>query len=800
MEKIYEGSTVLVKAAMAPEQAKQLKSLSFKFLADGEPAKADEVSQGSEFDKTYTAVGADGSIEHRVQAPKVPGDKDTYVLTYHIFYEVEGAGGKLIKNQELSVKQFQVFPRTAKLQATWDKDGKPFPDFRFKVLQGGAQAGEAKHTLANDTKNVNGENIPAGSAEFNLDLIPGFAIVQESPWEIVSGAADAKDKRSYAVKGDLKFRAAFLNPPAGRVKQYVNLDIVDQGLTGEGHEVIIEVGVAGDAPVSGKQEIHFRAAFGPEAGGSIAKSKRKDSEHPTKVDKADKADKTVIEEKKANENYEGRIELENGRGRLKLCLGRAGGDTCKVEIAGSDKFLKDKTVAADQVLEIENWRRVHYELMVPDSLLDEALDVDSLELRSDFQQRLEALGRQVFVELEHDGTNVFDMVGTADHGALGPKRFFGLAGGEKPAYVLSGRNWRQVPRGQSWGDENPQKTLYISLCDLMLKWKKDTKDEGAGPKDFSGTLKSKAGVVDAQERFQGLFMPFSGYDGGYGITDVTWTADISESDAVCKIKPELAIEDVRYDSFPDGELTVALSCGPAFGLALEAAFAAGSDGKYVGKLSAQDAASIQAYAERLLKNRHALGATGGKVKATIDCPKLGGKGEDDCLKAVKDEFQKAFDKGKKDTASHPGLAADGKPRTGTCRLIDVTDMEASSSKEWHFRLPDAMPDGSVGPGSFVGPEKTKTQCPVKFAFSFQPHEVSPGESDGKLLAWACASAGADLHLLRLVLRSFDSKADKARIAHGHGDEGAAGDCYEKADKLCEKCLDYGRAASLAAIG
>ena len=89
MEKIYEGSAVVVKAAMAPDQAKQLKSLTFKFLADGEPAKADDLSKGDEFEKEYKSAGADGSVEHRVHAPKVPGDKDTYVLTYHIFYEVE---------------------------------------------------------------------------------------------------------------------------------------------------------------------------------------------------------------------------------------------------------------------------------------------------------------------------------------------------------------------------------------------------------------------------------------------------------------------------------------------------------------------------------------------------------------------------------------------------------------------------------------------------------------------------------------------------------------------------------------
>lgn len=812
MEKIYEGSSVVVKAVMSKEHAKKLKSLTFKFFQDGEPAQADAMSEGSEFEKQFTAADAgnglpedavEGSdvIVHRVNAPKVPGDKDTYVLNYHIFYEVEASDGKIVKNQDLSVKSFQVFPRTAVVKAAWDKDGKPFTDFKFKLMQGGVQVGDIRGTLPFETANAKGEKVPAGSTEVNLGLVPGFSIVQVSPWEIVSHVKDDKDRRNYAVKGDLKFRAAFLNPPAGRVKQYVNCEPVDQGRQGEGHEVIVEVGAAPGGPeaMGGKREVHFRATFGPEAGGPLAKSKRDDKDHPTKVDKADQADKATIEEKKANEQYQGRIELVNGTGRIKLCLGRAGGDTCKLEIAGSEKFLTDKTVDPDQVLEFENWRKVHYELMVPDSLYAEALDPDTLELRRDAQQRLEALGRQVFVEFEHDGTGLFDAVGSADHGALGPKRFFGLPGGDRPAYILSGRNWRQVPRGQAWAAENPAKTLYISLCDLMLKWKKDTQDEGAGPKDFSGTLKEKTGVVDAQERFQGLFMPFSGYDGGAGITDVTWAADIGESDAVCQVRPELALEDVRYEFAEEGELTVAITCGPAFGLGIEVAFAKGADGKFAGKLSAADTERIQAYAAEVLGNRDSLGKTGGKVKAGIDCPKVGGKGEDDCLKAVKDAFKQAFDKGRKDTACHPGIGPDGKPRTGTCRLIDVTDMEKSSSKEWHFLLPDSMPDGSIGPGAFVGPEKSREKCPVKFAFSFQPHEASPGESEGKLLAWACSSEGADVHLLRLVLRSFDSKGDKARIAHGHGDEGAPGDCYANADKLCDKCLDYGRAAALAAI-
>jgi hypothetical protein len=806
MEKIYEGSTVAVKAALPKEHAQKLKSLTFKFLADGAPAKADKLSEGSEFEKAYKASDfgnglpedkAEGMevIAHRVAAPGVPGEQDFYVLTYHIFSEMEAAAGKTVQSQELSVKQFQVFPRSASLKAT-GKDGKAFPGFRFKVMQNGAQVGDIRQTLAHDTQDVTGATIPAGSAVFNLDLQPGFTVVQESPYEIVKQSRDAKDKRKVSLEGDLKFRAAFVNPSAGRVRQFVNFDPVAQGQGGIGHEVSVDFGVAGEAP-AGKLEIHFRATFGPEAGGSLAKSKRKDDKHPTRVEKADAADKAVIEEKKAGELYQGKVELNGGVGRLKLRLGRAGGDTCKLEIAGSDKFLTDKAVQPDQVLEFENWRQVHYELMVPDTLFGEAIDPDTLELQDDAKARLEALGRQLFIAFEHDDTTVFEAVGKADHGTLGPKRFFGLPGGENPAYVLSGRNWRQAPAGQAWAGDNPGKTLYVSLCDLLLKWKKDTADQAAGPKDFCGTLTEKSGVIDAQQRFQGLFMPFSGFDGGDGVTGVAWTADIAKDDPLCAIKPALAIKETRYDFIAGDEAIVEVAPGAAFGMPLEVRFRKGPSGKFDAKLSPGQTAELQKLVATVLGDARGLSLTGGKVEADLSCPKLGGIGEDQCLAAVKAKFQEEFDKAKKATAYHPGLTDAGEPRTGTCSLGELTDFAASTSEQWHFVLPEAMADGSVGPGNFVG-AKTKTTCPVKLEFSFQPHEVSAGEAEGKLLAWACALAGAENILLRLVLRSL-GEGEKSGLEHGHGGEGRAGDCLEKADALCDKCREFGRAAALAAI-
>ena len=85
---------------------------------------------------------------------------------------------------------------------------------------------------------------------------------------------------------------------------------------------------------------------------------------------------------------------------------------------------------------------------------------------------------------------------------------------------------------------------------------------------------------------------------------------------------------------------------------------------------------------------------------------------------------------------------------------------------------------------------------MKFKFAFQPHEVSPGESDGELIAWACGDTDAGKNLVRLILRSFDANGDGAGLKHGHGDKGKPGDCLEESDVLCEKCIAYGRTRDL----
>lgn len=978
--KIYENQSLTVTARIEKSDAGTIEEVTFKFLKDGEQFEEKTVAMSTGKDEGgYTIVS------HAVKAPAVADDKSCYFLDYHYFYKVKNPDASTDTLQNFPANRIQVFPRAAQLKVT-DKDGKAFPAFEFRVEQDG-KLSDVRKTFASDTPNAKGETVSAGSCEFNLDLFAGFRIVPAPPYQIIEEVTGTGRKRE--IKGSIGFRARFVAPGGGApVRQLVNHDVESQGQAGVGHAVTVEIGVHPEDMqyLHGieKPEVHFRVTYGPVAGAAVEKSARDDSAHPTKVTKANASDSAVtIEEKEAKKKYQGKVVLADGAGKFVVGLGKAGGDTCKVEVSGSATFLTNASMPADDTLEFENWRRVHYEAMVPDLMLRQS-GKSSWSLEAESQGWLDKLGRDLFIEFVHDKTHVFNTVAGADYGTLVPKRFLGAAAdSEDVAYVLSGRNWRKLPAGQAWKEEHPGKAVYIAVCDQFYKWRQDTDDEKAGTKDFSGTLKEAAGLINVEEKFEGAFMPFSGHDGGEGVEGIHWSADISKDDAVCKCKPALTIKDQRYDAgiatglgvtldlgeglpalaerivfrrlpYPeleivdkteeaeedDGKLTLkepvvgkdlalefavpgdeekesesegeddadsdagdgglivvpfdadedgkvdadqAENTAPAsfsdFGVIPEdekesdgaAAFGAGDsvvtdehagkiddffktlfkDGKaklgaseeankftievHGGKgadqrarriaqlkravsesyartygheqydfkkdLSAEDTARIKGFVTALLADKAALGSVKGKASVTVGCPTDAKHGVDDCFKAVKDKLKELFDADAKEFAAHPGLDPDKDfaPREGDLSLAEITNIPKSSVKQWSFQLPAVLADGSPGPGSFVGPEKTALNCPVKFELSFQPHLASHGEADGKLVAWACGDADSGKYLPSLVLKGFQGTEDKACLEHGHGKDGVPGQCIVDDGALCAKCIAHGRSRNLSVI-
>ncbi len=982
--KIYENTSLTVKARIDTSDVESIEEVTFKFLKDGEQfeEKTVPIAQGEE-------SGGQTAVSHVVKAPAVPDDKTSYFLDYHYFYKIKNPDASTESLQNFPANRIQVFPRVAQLKVT-DKDGKAFHNFEFMAEQNGGFS-EVRKTVAGNTPNAKGETIPAGSCEFNLGLFAGFRVVPSPPYTITEEIVTTGRKRE--VKGAVGFRAVFLAPQKGTVRQYVNYDIENLGQTGIGHAVTVQIGAHPDDSYYLKDiaspEIHFRVTYGPEAGSSVAQSERNDTDHPTKVLKAGESDTSAtIEEKEAKKKYQGKIKLVEGAGKFVVALGKAGGDACKVEISGSDKFLADPSLSPDATLQFENWRRVHYELMVP-HLLRDKLNPEKNDFGTEEQRRLDELSRSLYIEFVHDKTHVFNTVAQADYGTLVPKRFLGTGkSAEEVAYVLSGRNWRKLPDQQSWSNQHPGKSLHIALCDQLLKWRQDTSDEKAGTKDFSGTLKAAIGSINVEEKFEGLFMPFSGHDAGAGVAGIHWTAEISKDDAVCKCKPELTIKEDRYEdviatglgvtmapgeglpafgarvvfkrlSYPeieitdktevvdkdDGKLTLKEpALGQELGLEFEVpkekeepisggssdapitlppdvvvlrdededededgeSVAGGDtedtsrrsfsdwgpiakveDGKDEGvveqsgtdetpaitqehldklgdffrklykdgksKLSAKleanrfsieihggkgdarrsrrifalqnavlaaysrthnheqydfkkdltagDIEQIQGFVDALIAERVAVSRLKGKLEVILACPKDAKHGVDDCYMAVKDKLKELFDKTAKEFPCHPGLdpTREYAPREGDLVLAEITEVSKSSLREWHFTLPAVLADGNPGPGAIVGPEKTAEQCPVKFELSLQPHENSPGEADGKLIAWAAAEPDASKYLASLILRAFAGKPDKPALAHGHGDKGKPGDCLLEAETLCDICIAHGRSRNLTVI-
>ncbi len=795
--RIYEGSSITVRGEVIAKHAELVEEVTFKFFVDGQKSEEKTVPMK---DGTKDAKG-NVAVTHSLRAAVVADDKEGYVLDYHVFYKVKHKDGVTETHENLAVRKFEVLPRTAQLAVTHHKDGKPIPNFQFKVFQAGQQVGGIQSTFAFETENAKGEKVPAGTAEFNLGLVPGFRIVQASPYEIVEETATTGRKR--ALKGDVKFRAVFVSPKGGTYKQLVNLDLADEGRTGQGREVTIGVAPEGDEDRAQKiasetTEVHFRVTYGPESG-EVAKSKREDAERPTKVT----GDKTAtIEEKTANAKYQGKVTLGGGVGYFKVGLGVAGGDTCLVEIAGSDKFLTDTTVPPDQTLRFENWRKVYYELMVPDVMAARVLDDREQDLGGGHAKRLDGLGKSLFIEFEPSGApQVFSAMEKAGDGTLLRASFLELPGSpDGAAYVLSGRNWRDLPDDQAWDEDHPGRTLLLAPCDGMLKWRKDTAEPQAATKDYSGTQKKVEGSLEMEATFGGLFMPFSGDDGGDGITDITWTADIAKTDACAKYTPAIEIEDVR-DVEPDpGNLQVYVaSADTTFAVPAAIVSFPLAGEKFDPTVNSGGTAAIQAFVDALLEDKARLVAVKATVKLQVAGPEDADKGEGACFDATKAKLNELFDATKKEFAWHPGLDAQGEPRTGEVSLADVTDAEKSTTKVWHYRLGKMQLDGTPGPGAFVGAAKSATECPIKIEVSAQPHKAEGGAAEGKRVAWVVDPTAGPKNLVRYVLAGLGGIKDKAALKHGHGTDGKAGDCLATADVPCADCIAFGRSVSLDLI-
>lgn len=734
---IHEGSKLKVRARICDGKATTT-NVTFVFMKD----KTEFETVPAQLPSTE-ALGDQGWVEAEVTLPDVDADKQNYELTYRV---------ELADRKITDLPSYTVWPAHGKIvvkPAT--AEHKDMKGFRFRVKQNEAEQGPNKKVVNDD-----------GSYEF--DLIPGYAFTIEAlpPYEITEWVK--KDGHEVECKATMKFEADFFGPQAGAVKQYVNLAPADAaapdvGRDGKGTVVSIKLGVKGDPDRAeedryGKEGlvVHLRVTFGPKVGnGGIEKSTRNDPANKTEVKQ--ELQVTEIAGPDADQVYKGKLELKaDGTAEMKVYLGLAGGDTCKVEIAGTDKFLNDATIAADATLTFTNWRKSYYELLAADfyanrELADVAVaGVNHKDYPPAALTKLKALGDSCYIEYAWAATHLFTP-GDAPNGTILSKRFLQIDATNDNAYMLTDFTMRSMPTGAAWARANPGLTNYIKLCDANYYWERS----GASFPHNRQRFRQDATAVSTNINVVasgGYFIPVSGLGPGgggtgatsvftpTGATGIKWKAKLTPDNYKTVIDPIAEDRPAGVGGAATQTLTLTESNqNPAV---CTVTFTKPAVGHISTTVSATDRTAIEAWVQALFTPA-SLRAHNNKISVKVTGE--GGNARRDArVTAVKQIVQAKLD-ALKNTHSikvHPGLDDAGNPREGVLGM-NAIDMTTSTRATMVVKLPNTNPDD---PGSFVGAESA-TKCPVSLDTYVELHSEALGLCEGAdVLACFKSSQGA----------------------------------------------------------
>jgi hypothetical protein len=727
---IHEGSVVKVRAKVSKGEAKA-SDFKFKFLKDGkefkqEPGQAPKARPDNETaDKRE--LTDEGWIEASCTLPDVEADKDSYQMTYQVVHGSE---------TKTDFPSFTVWPKTGTLKVKNAKEpAKGLPHFEFKLMQGGKQMGDARNVLQED-----------GSIKFDLAAGNGFSIDPVTPWKIPTDGWETQTGRNRVCKGDVDFKADFLAPLKGSVKQYVNLAsdpaAATVGQDGIGRVIRIKVGVEGDADRPAEKKlaragmvVHVRVTFGPGAGGTYEKSLRTDTAAKTEV--KNELELSGATGPDASNVYKAKVTLKaDGTGEMKVYLGLSGGDTCKIEIAGSDRFLTEATVAADAVLTVTNWRKLYYELLAPDfyetreleAWDDPATKTNHKDFPSTARAKLKAIGDSCFIEYVFQAIHVFTAASAPNEAASLSKRFLEIGASEDPAYILTDYTMRRMPTGAAWARTKAGLSNYVKLCDQNYYWETST----ARKHYLNANVTAKKHTVP-MAGLDGYFIPISGYGGGTGAFSVklaldgapgfNWTAKV-DLDA-CKTEIE-AVQDSRVPPTQTGKERKTLTVREANQNAeTEVEFVQPK----VGDIPKEVSAAAKLALEQWLTARFAanlLRAHGNKISLTV-VSESGNDRRDarhrNVVKVLNDKLAQL--RTSHSISVHPGLDNSGVPLKGTLTRA-VVNMAESTRQGIVIDMPDAAPGD---PGKLAG-AMDKTHCPIKIECWIESHSEALGLCEG----------------------------------------------------------------------
>jgi hypothetical protein len=294
----------------------------------------------TEFDNKEVPGTLDkGAATHELPLPKVRADDDTYMLKWKLKHE---------GREYLGDTSWKAFPRVITLTVKNEDGSKDLEGAGFAAKQG-------------SVKPKRGQSTSAGKCEIPGLMAAKYDLDAEAPYEVVSWPKPkGRERTVWARRRPLT--AEFVKPePPDVHKQYVNAP----ASAGANSTPTVSVTVKpkdGTGKVGDK--IFIKLTF---AGSKRVDPDRKLLDAQTITGPTDDGTKKI---------WKGHLVIDDltAGAPFRINLGQGGGDTCKVEISGATDAATKDPFPADATLEIENHRKIYFQLTRPATLPEPNMD------------------------------------------------------------------------------------------------------------------------------------------------------------------------------------------------------------------------------------------------------------------------------------------------------------------------------------------------------------------------------------------------------------------------------------------
>jgi hypothetical protein len=691
-EDIFEESKITIEATLKEDG----------FFSGKYTGKLDLVYQknDAEIKKESDIDVPAGTIQRVYDVPKVLGTEETYNLKVVAHYGKQKEKTRLLLDST-------VWPKKVKLTAKDIKDNSPAKKIAYEI----------KHTNLWFGSTTAGNTDDNGVGNEDLKKSP-YTISVSAPWELVANKNDAH-KREHELDVRCNPKAKFLKPditqpcyiPAGEptadkklgVRQYVNAPTAAAGCDANGSIIEFEVCHKDVGPGRNGDKIYIQVKF--------AKLSKRSTPKPALLSPC-----MGIAESDGGKTLTGHTLLtgNGGSAKFRLELGYAGGETFTVSCG----YSKDDP--SDDKLIFVTWRKVTYQLCFPTLMkvrMTERSRTDGTKyfdmpdsIFSVVKNRL----KPVFVEYE----NVKSLEYTPPVGdpCITTRGFVENSADTTPIYVTDERIfWNGGAPAFDPVPDNRETT--ITFCDLVLDLS-DKKTRGLALAMNAAEMKNV--LIDDQAAYKYFpIRPGTANTPNANLAGKSWTADLSAVSVPDKTKkPAITItpEEKDYDDWNEYQINEK----DAGGGPITICFADSDD------LYPADKTALKNYYEKCFTKPKAIRQNFNQLKFTISGATRD-SGDKARLQAITAELNSIHTASAKTILYHPGLDADGNPRTGPMTDVEITHPYANYM---NFKLPArANPTDPFGPGDFAG-AASPTTCPVNISFTIYGSYTYNGHAGG----------------------------------------------------------------------